>query len=1187
MSGVAAESVYVTDLKYGSENVGGVWTSTIQVFGRRESGESVLINVYGFPAYFYCRAPDGVNPAAVSAELTPCLQGLLSKKAGEMKRRGGYNVWRSKCMQTVLLQTHHVRRTGTMGHQEEGDMIQVVCSHPMAVAPLRDAIVTGRGIAIVVAKSVVRIPQHAFEANLDYVLRYMVDTGVRSGAWIRVTAAKEATSDSSCCTSPDLTCSNPSQIYVYTDAEEREHGFVPSLKLLSFDIECAAAKGTFPDPELDPVIQIACDVVRMDGRSTADIEKDKAEAGKDVDVRCFNDESRLLVAFAGFIRHECDPDIITSWNGLNFDWKYIIDRAKFLNCPKDATRFSRLRYHQTRNRVVVRTTKAYGNTEDNEVVIPGRVMLDMLVPVKKQEKLRSYKLNDVAEEFLGERKDPIKHTEITEMWRADAIQRGKLLHYCVQDARLPRRLLLKLQMATKFVEIARVCRVPLNYLVTKGEGIKVFTQLCYEAKQHGFVVDYIPHEDNNGGVVSTLRKEADYKGATVLEPERGFYKTPIATLDFASLYPSIMIANNLCYTTWVPKDRVKDYAPEDVETSPSGDTFVKAHVRQGLLPRILTQLGNARTAAKELKAQALEVGDLVKASVYDKRQLALKISANSVYGFTGAEFGKLPLKPIARSVTAYGRQMIDITKAEVERVGPPGTKVIYGDTDSVMIMYPCSIPAGPDGKLTDVKAAITESRAYALLGAEAVNKLFPFPVSLEYEKVFYPYLLISKKRYAGGYFEKPAVERMFVKAMGIESQRRDNCKMLPRILDELLTCLMDDLSPERAIATAQDAVQAIVDGPIDPQGILYACAVNARVAVARVVGISKARVFADALAGMLNESYKAEFDKGATPHTLKKDWCALAERAALEYVDESVVGVARLAIEDALRRNVTVDDHVMSKAFSRPVDKYADIMSHIEVIKNMRKRDDEIAAGYQRWLGDRIEYIVIAPCKKRPDTADGWTEVTDRIKTRACIPIGLEKTEKFEIDDKTEEVEDDDDEPKMVTVVTRTMRGRDKTTVVHGGANRDRDWYAQRYRRESVKDRTIMGKKKTTKRTADRAEDPEWAVANGHVPDALYCVEKQLIKPCSRLLKPLLGTKEEAVRQMLDPVKRRVVPERGFWPSRFDSKTRNIIQGRETRPPTPAKQEETAKKAWVKENGASAAKRTRTTGPLDKFFSCS
>lgn len=172
-----------------------------------------------------------------------------------------------------------------------------------------------------------------------------------------------------------------------------------------------------------------------------------------------------------------------------------------------------------------------------------------------------------------------------------------------------------------------------------------------------------------------------------------------------------------------------------------------------------------------------EETDEFRKKVLDGRQLALKISANSVYGFTGAQVGKLPCLEISQSVTAFGREMIEKTKALVEdefnisKGYEHDAKVIYGDTDSVMIKF-------------GVKT-LEEAMSLGRLAATSVSANFTAPIKLEFEKCYYPYLLINKKRYAGLYFTRPDKhDKMDCK--GIETVRRDNCELVANLIS---TCL--------------------------------------------------------------------------------------------------------------------------------------------------------------------------------------------------------------------------------------------------------------------------------------------------------------------------------------------------------------------------------------------------------------
>ena len=275
---------------------------------------------------------------------------------------------------------------------------------------------------------------------------------------------------------------------------------------------------------------------------------------------------------------------------------------------------------------------------------------------------------------------------------------------------------------------------------------------------------------------------------------------PISTLDFSSLYPSIMIAHNLCYTTLL-----KNTADTDVDhtQTPSGNFFVKAHVRKGILPEILENLLKARKQAKEMMKQEK---DPFRYKVLDGRQLALKISANSVYGFTGAQSCKLPCLEISQSVTAFGRQMIMLTKELVEsrytiqNGYKHNAQVIYGDTDSVMVKF---------GVQT-----LDEAMRLGKEAAEFVSTHFVQPIKLEFEKCYLPYLLIQKKRYAGLYFTRADMyDKMDCK--GIETVRRDNSPLVANLISKCLEKLLIDRDPQGAIAYAKQTISDLLCNRID------------------------------------------------------------------------------------------------------------------------------------------------------------------------------------------------------------------------------------------------------------------------------------------------------------------------------------------------------------------------------------
>ena len=502
----------------------------------------------------------------------------------------------------------------------------------------------------------------------------------------------------------------------------------------------------------------------------------------DVEVHSFETEKDLFLGWHRFL-HDWDPDILLGYNILGFDLPYLLERANHCGFEPFGV-LGRLPGHMSSIKESTFFSEQTGARDRKDIDIPGRFILDMMKVIIQDHKLRSYSLNSVSAHFLGDQKEDIHYSKIPELQQGDAESRRKLAQYCIKDSVLPLRLLQHLMILPNYVEMSRVTGVPLSFLMTRGQQIKVLSQLYRATRRENMVIPKMDFNEN--------KDDVDYEGATVIEPKRGFYQVPIATLDFASLYPSIMIAHNLCYSTYVPPDQVHGFADQDITRAPNvGHVFVKSHVREGLLPRILKDLLSAR---KKAKADLKKETDPDKKAVLDGRQLALKISANSVYGFTGAAVGKLPLKQIAETVTANGRKMIDETKNFVE-ANYPGAVVVYGDTDSVMVRF---------------KEQLTVAEAMEL-GKDAADRisrtLFIAPIKLEFEKVYYPYLLMNKKRYAGMYWTNTVAPDK-LDAKGLETVRRDNCKLVATLMQKVLDTIFRE--PEDPIGKAVACVQQVI-----------------------------------------------------------------------------------------------------------------------------------------------------------------------------------------------------------------------------------------------------------------------------------------------------------------------------------------------------------------------------------------
>uniref|UniRef100_A0A7N6B0L2 DNA polymerase n=1 Tax=Anabas testudineus TaxID=64144 RepID=A0A7N6B0L2_ANATE len=700
----------------------------IRMFGVTDSGNSVCCHVHGFAPYFFVPAPSGFKADYLS-EFQKELNSAVLKDMRSNKDNISITVLAVDITRKESMYGYHGKRIL--------DFLRITMAMPRLIAPAKRLLEQGLKFGPFPLQS-----YPSYEANIDFEIRFMVDSDVVGCCWIELPKGKYRVREEKSMGETDS--QEPGKVSLcqyevdvgWTDLishpAEGDWQRIAPLRVLSFDIECAGRKGIFPEPDKDPVIQIASMVQRQGEtepfiRTVFTLQSCASIVGSQ--ILCFTQERQLLQSWAEFLR-TVDPDIITGYNIQNFDFPYLLNRAAALKFPFPARTKGGCKLVGCRTGLVFYIRSA------------GRLAL-----IEK-----------------------------------------KQTFYCLKDAYLPLRLLQKLMCVINYMEMARVTGVPLTYLLSRGQQIKVVSQLLRQAMKQDLVMPVVKTE---GG--------EDYTGATVIEPEKGYYSVPIATLDFSSLYPSIMMAHNLCYTTLLQKGSV-----EKLGWTPTGDLFVKSTVRKGLLPEILENLLSARKRAKtELKKET----DPFKKQVLDGRQLALKISANSVYGFTGAQVGKLPCLEISQSVTGFGRQMIEQTKQLVEsRYTISGgyqadAKVIYGDTDSVMVKLGV--------------ATVSEAMEIGKEAAEWVSSHFTPPIKLEFEKVYYPYLLINKKRYAGLYFSSSADTHDKMDCKGIETVRRDNCPLVANLINTCLQRILIDRDPKGAVNHAKEVISDLLCNRID------------------------------------------------------------------------------------------------------------------------------------------------------------------------------------------------------------------------------------------------------------------------------------------------------------------------------------------------------------------------------------
>ncbi|CAI6100323.1 hypothetical protein V2G26_008336 [Clonostachys chloroleuca] len=751
--------------------------ATVKLFGVNDKGNSVMLHVTDFKHYLYVPAPQSFQPKDCLAFKT-----FLDSKIG--------------LPQQVIHAVAMTNREDIYGFRgnKPSPYLKVTVTDPKHIHKVRTAFETGEGNWKGLWNGAVDgIKTYD---NIQYVLRFMVDCKIQGMSWVEAPAKSykliEHGRQSNCQIEAEV-----SYIDLIAHKPEGEWARIAPLRTLSFDIECCGRKGIFPEANHDPVIQIA-NIVTKYGEKKPFVRNvfclDTTSSIVATHILEFEKEEMLLSEWQKFIV-KVDPDVITGYNIANFDIPYLIDRAKHLKVH-GFEYWTRIPTEPSIHKDKNLNSKQMGNRDTKSTNINGRLQLDLLQLIQRDHHLRSYTLNSVSAHFLGEQKEDVHYTMITELFNGTPESRRRLALYCLKDAYLPQRLMEKLSCLENYTEMARVTGVPFNFLLSRGQQIKFVSQLFRKALEQKLV---IPNIQSKG-------TDEQYEGATVIEPIRAYYDVPIATLDFASLYPSIMQAHNLCYTTLVNKQAIEALGlkkDDDYIVTPNGDTFVTIKHRKGLLAQILEELLSARKQAK--RELAVET-DPFKKAVLNGRQLALKISANSVYGLTGATTGKLPCLEIASSTTSFGRQMIEKTKEEVEKKYTIANgytfdaQVVYGDTDSVMVKFG------------------TKDLAEAMkLGEEAaqfVSSKFVKPIKLEFEKVYYPYLLINKKRYAGLFWTRPEkYDKMDTK--GIETVRRDNCLLVQTVIEKVLRMILIDKDVSGAQQYVKDTVADLLQNKID------------------------------------------------------------------------------------------------------------------------------------------------------------------------------------------------------------------------------------------------------------------------------------------------------------------------------------------------------------------------------------
>jgi DNA polymerase elongation subunit (family B) len=405
-------------------------------------------------------------------------------------------------------------------------------------------------------------------------------------------------------------------------------------------------------------------------------------------------------------------------------------------------------------------------------------------------------------------KDDVSIKQIMDSHRGTTEQKSEIARYCIQDCDLVLTLLAKLDVLTNSRGMADVCRVPLEYIfANRGQGIRIYSAVLYEASKQEQIIQ--TQECAEGDI--------SYEGAIVIEPKIGMYlDTPIAVLDYNSLYPSNMIAYNLSPDTLVyvntydehgrkiEKDSWKAIGLEEIKKNFKLDEvsydhhggrqscgYVQEH--EGLLPRTLKLLLKKRKDTRKLMES--EKDDSQK-SVLNGLQLAYKTVANSIYGQTGSRTSPIRRVEVAACTTAIGRERLLFAKQIAEEQF--GGQVIYGDTDSIFINF---------------NKPLQETIDLAKIVGQKITSLCRSAHKIDYEKTFFPFLLFCRKRYAGLMYEDD-ITKCKRKFMGISLKRRDSAPIVKDIYGGALDILLEHRSLKNAESFVKESLVKVLKNEI-------------------------------------------------------------------------------------------------------------------------------------------------------------------------------------------------------------------------------------------------------------------------------------------------------------------------------------------------------------------------------------
>ncbi|KAH8882465.1 hypothetical protein GQ53DRAFT_733954 [Thozetella sp. PMI_491] len=535
-----------------------------------------------------------------------------------------------------------------------------------------------------------------------------------------------------------------------------------------------------------------------------------------VEVLEESSELDLFVRMVEVVRTH-DPDVLTGYEVHGSSWGFLIERARLKYDYNLCDEFSRVK-SQSHGRIGKEADR-WGFNTTSTIRVTGRHMINVWRAMRGELNLLQYTMENVAWHLLHRRIPHYSWRTLT-AWYTDGRQSdfAKLLRYYMTRAKLDIDILEANELIPRTSEQARLLGVDFFSVFSRGSQFKVESIMIRIAKPENFIL------------VSPSRKQVGGQNALeclplVMEPQSAFYSSPVLVLDFQSLYPSVMIAYNYCYSTFLGrmvnwrgmnKMGFTEYKRQQgllrllqdyINIAPNGMMFVKPQIRKSLLAKMLTEILETRVMVKSGMKQ--DKDDRALQQLLNNRQLALKLLANVTYGYTSASFsGRMPCSEIADSIVQTGRETLERAIAYIHSVERWGAEVVYGDTDSLFI----HLPGRTREQAFDIGAEI----------AKEVTDMNPRPVKLKFEKVYHPCVLLAKKRYVGYMYESRTQTQPEFDAKGIETVRRDGTPAEQKIEEKALRLLFEtaDLSQIKAYFQAQ--CSKIMRGHVSIQDFCFA-----------------------------------------------------------------------------------------------------------------------------------------------------------------------------------------------------------------------------------------------------------------------------------------------------------------------------------------------------------------------------